>query len=136
MPNENQLVRTITEPTIVIDDIRASTDENTAEENIDNSISAAKTSKQLGGVMPVIQILTKIFTGQEVSSVRIESHDFLPTCHAELLIMDKSFYSRSFPKDGDVMSIFIRSKDDVLKPIRNDYIITNVNIVGRFKNVS
>jgi hypothetical protein len=131
MANENQLVRTITEPTIILDDIKAFTDEKTADERQDNTVTATKAVKQLGGITPTIQILTKIFAGEDIQSFRLNSEGQIPTCTATITINDKSFYSRSFPKDGDLMSIFIRNKDDTFKPIRNDYIITDINIIGR-----
>jgi hypothetical protein len=112
MANEKQLIRAITEPTIILDDIKANTDEQTADEDQDNKKSPYKTVKQMGAVAPAVQISTKIFTGEEVTSLRIKSGGPLPECVAEFLIMDKSFYSRSFPKDGDLMSVFIRNKDN------------------------
>jgi hypothetical protein len=131
MANEKQLVRTITEPTIILDDIKAFTDEKTADDRQDNPVSPMKTVKQLGGITPTIQILTKIFAGNDIQEMRIDSSGQLPTCTAVIIINDKSFYSRSFPKDGDLMSIFIRNKDNTFKPIRNDYIITDINIITR-----
>lgn len=126
MANEKQLIRTLTQPTIVLDDIKAFTDEKTADEDQDNPVSPYKTVKQMGAVTPAVQVSTKIFTGEEVTSLKIMTGRDLPECIASFLIMDKSFYSRSFPKDGDLMSVFIRNKDDLFKPIRNDYIITKV----------
>lgn len=131
MPNEKQLIRTITEPTIVLDDINVTTDEKTADDNVDNRLTPMKTVKQLGGVTPTVQILGKIFSGEEITSLIIHSSGQVPTCDVTLLVIDKSFYSRSFPKDGDLVSIFIRSRDDILKPIRNDYIITSVDVSNR-----
>lgn len=127
MPNENQLIRTITDPTIVLDDIIVKTDEKSTDEN-EKNISPLKTAKMLGGAAPIVQINNKIFTGEEIISVIIESEGSIPHCYVSLMIMDKSFYSRAFPKDGDLVSLFIRSKDDSLKPIRNDYVITSVSV--------
>ena len=131
MANEKQLIRALLEPTIILDDIKATTDEQTADEDQDNKKSPYKTVKQMGAVAPAVQISSKIFTGEEVTSLRIKSGGPLPECVAEFLIMDKSFYSRSFPKDGDLMSVFIRNKDDLFKPIRNDYIITRVMVISQ-----
>jgi len=131
MPNEKQLIRALTEPTIVLDEIRAFTDEpdtpESGEQEQDGPIPY-KSTKQLGGVTPLVQILSKLFSGEELSSLTINVGEGLPTCTATFLITDKSFYSRAFPKDGDIMSVFIRGKDDLFKPIRNDYIITSVSI--------
>lgn len=131
MANENQLIRALTEPTIILDDINVFTDESDSDDPMNESgdnITPARTSKQLGAVTPVVQVVSKVFTGREIVSLSIESGSGLPVCIVELTIIDKSFYSRSFPKDGDLMSIFISGKDDLFKPIRNDYIITSVSV--------
>jgi len=131
MANEKQLIRALTEPTIILDEIRSFTDETSADDDVQNPVTAVKTVKQIGGVAPAVQILSKVFTGEDITSLEIEMGRGLPTCSAKFLIMDKSVYSRSYPKDGDVMSVFIRAKDDVFKPIRNDYIITSVSISNK-----
>jgi hypothetical protein len=129
MANELQLIRVQTEPTIVLDDIQSiDTEEGTAEA-IGKPTSPVAMSKQYGAVIPLIQILNFAFDGETIVSFNINSTDNIPTATFTVLIRDKSFYSTSFPKDGDIFSIFIRSKDDLFKPIRNDYEITSINII-------
>lgn len=129
MANEKQLVRVLTEPTIVLDKLESQDGEAGTSDAAKSQ--AVKTSKQLGGLTPLIQILQRTFQGEDVASLQINANDQIPTITVDLLIRDKSFYSQSFPKDGDIMNVFIRSKDDVFKPIRNDYEITRVYVDSR-----
>jgi len=131
MANEKQLIRVLTEPTIVLDDINSTDAESGTSDSTGKPTSAVKYSKQQGGVYPLIQILSKTFESEQVVSLEIDSSGTTPFISVNLLIKDKSFYSSAFPKDGDLMSIFIRSKDDLFKPIRNDYDITNISINSR-----
>ena len=128
MANELQLVRVQTEPTIILDDIQSIDTETGTAEAIGKPESPVAMSKQYGAVVPLIQILNFAFIGETIVSMTISSTDSIPTATFTVLIRDKSFYSTSFPKDGDLFSIFIRSKDNLFKPIRNDYEITSVKI--------
>ena len=130
MPNEKQLIRTLTVPTIVLDDITAmDVEAGTAKQLGDPAPELApKYSKQYGAVIPLIQILGKVFEDDQVISMELSSVGPIPYCTATFAVNDKSFYSSFFPKDGDLMTVFIRSKDDVFKPIRNDFEISNISI--------
>lgn len=128
MANEKQLIRVLTEPTIVLDDITSMDVESGTAKQIGAPSSAIKYSKQYGAVIPLVQILGKVFEDDQVTFLEINSSGELPYCTATFAVNDKSFYSSFFPKDGDLMTVFIRSKDDVFKPIRNDYEISNISI--------
>lgn len=131
MPNEKQLIRTITDPTIVLDNMQAIDVEAGTSEYADKATSQVALSKQYGSVYPLVQINDYVFQPKQVSSLVIYSTGDIPSAVVTIYVNDKAFYSVAYPKDGDVMSIFIRSKDDSLKPIRNDYEITDVSVHSR-----
>ena len=131
MAVEKQLVRTITTPTIVLDDIQATDVEQGTADTLGNPTSPVAFSKQYGGAFPLVQVNTRIFPTDQVVSMRLDCIGEVPYCSVTFNVSDKSFYSTSFPKDGDLMSIFIRSKDDVFKPIRNDFEISSVSVSPR-----
>lgn len=131
MANEKQLVRALSEPTIILDDLQSMDVEDGTAEQIGSPSSAPKYSKQYGAVIPLIQVLGKVFSDSQIKSMIIDSSGPLPNCTATFIVNDKSFYSTFFPKDGDLMTVFIRSKDDIFKPIRNDYEISNIQINAR-----
>jgi hypothetical protein len=128
MANEKQVIRALTEPSIILDDIQSTDVEDGTSPDFGSPSSPTKYSKQYGGVFPLIQINEKVFESGQIIDLRIYSSGDLPFATATFLVKDKSFYSTSFPKDGDLMSVFIRSKDDGFTPIRNDYEISNISI--------
>ena len=128
MPNEVQLIRSISDPSIVLDDIQSMDVENGTASTIGSPSSNVKYSNQYGGLFPLVQINGKTFDSEQIVSMEIRCTGFRPIASVTFYVRDKSFYSLHYPKDGDLLSIFIRSKDDSLKVIHNDYEITNVNV--------
>src|SRR5690606_9714361 len=53
-------------------------------------------------------------------------NNFLPTITFTIRDNDLRFLSSRYPLDGETASIYIRSKADELKTIRNDFVITNI----------
>ena len=129
--NQLQVIKQIVKPTIVLDDIAVQDLEtgqaNTGADNQGKEYPT-KYTKAVAYDVPMFQINDIIYRDKDIDSMTIYSIDFLPTIRVRLLVRAKFTYSKSFPKDGDLLSVFIRSKDDSLKPIRNDYEITSVNV--------
>ena len=128
MAVEKHTIRSITDPTIILDDLvflDTESGSNTAE---GKPITGYKPSAQHGGAFPMIKINAYLFPSEQVISMRISSSGDRPYFNASILIKDKSFYSTSFPKDGDLASVFIRGLVDPFKPLHNDYEITSVHI--------
>ncbi|MBW2998200.1 hypothetical protein KY321_01555 [Candidatus Woesearchaeota archaeon] len=75
---------------------------------------------------PLIKINDYIVNGGEIDSLTIDCTDFLPRIILKCTFVHKTFITQNMPKDGDIISIAIRNKSDVLKLIRNDYVITSV----------
>ena len=89
-----------------------------------------QTKKSYGYEFPYIIINERRFLKEEIGSLEIDCTNFLPIVHFTLLISDTLFLAQKLPKDGDILSIYIRSYNDVYKPIRNDYLITHIESVG------
>lgn len=75
---------------------------------------------------PLIKINDYILNEVEINRLEIDSTDFIPTITLKVTFIHQTFLSREMPKDGDIISIAIRNKNDILRIIRNDYIITGV----------
>jgi len=91
-------------------------------------MSAGKYIAQFGSAYPLIKINGYgPFSKDEILEFTIYQTDFLPKCSFKLQLKEGIFLSTSFPKDSDVINVYIRSLDDKHKPIRNDYVITNVS---------
>jgi hypothetical protein len=128
MANEKQTIRVLTEPTIILDDLVANDTETGTNPNFGSPETAYKPSKQYGGAFPLLQVNSYPFTSEQIVEMRLSSSGERPYITVKVLVRDKSFYSTSFPKDGDLLSVFVRGKVDPFKPIRNDYEITYVNV--------
>jgi hypothetical protein len=130
MAKETQLIRTISEPSIPLDEMSVPDIDHvdSTQDNTSGNDSHLKYSKMSGSLYPLVKINDTIFGGNDIIGMEISSDGFLPTINLRIQMKSKFFYSTGFPKDGDVVSIFIRSNDDSIKPVRNDYDITSVNV--------
>lgn len=131
MASEKSIIRVLSEPTIELDDLESKDIEEGTDPNNASPSSPVKYSKQYGGAFPLVKINEYVFTTNQVMTLELLCVSELPSINITLNITDKSFYSTSYPKDGDVLTVFIRSKNDVFKPIRNDYEITSINSIPR-----
>jgi len=81
---------------------------------------------------PLVKINEYIFSRNELLSVRIDSTEFLPTITVSVAMSNQLFIAKEMPKDGDIISIAIRNGSDILKIVRNDYVITGVHSVVNY----
>jgi hypothetical protein len=114
------------EPTIKLDELRL---KDYSYGTVGGFPEQQQKSIEVRGVeYPHIQINEYIFGSNEILSMEIDTSDILPTIFLKVnLATSGEFLSTSFPKDGDLINLFIRGRDDLYKPIRNDYLITSVS---------
>lgn len=105
---------------IVLDELSISMDELSTNREFYNSINV------IGINYPLIKINDYIVPPNEIQYFEIESIDFLPKIKIILKPKSDIFLYKNSPKDGDIISIIVRPTNDILKPIRNDYVITGV----------
>lgn len=131
MAFEKTKIRVVSDATIVLSDM------DKDEESINLAFGGGfKSGKSFGYDYPYVIINERRFLKDEIESLEIDCTNFLPIIHLKLLITDTLFLAQKLPKDGDIISIFIRSYNDVYKPIRNDYLITHVESVGLDEEVA
>lgn len=121
MAFEKTKIRTVSKPTIVL--------ENMDTDKEATSLTFAQgytTNKIMGYEFPYVIINEYRFKKQEISSLEIDCSNFLPILYMKVLVVNNEFLSKRMPKDGDIASVYLRSYNDVYKPIRNDYLITHV----------
>ena len=80
----------------------------------------------LGGTQPLISINDYYFNSREIIKFEINTFFWEPRCTLTVELHGGIFLTRHFPKDGDIISVFIRSYKNDFKPIRNDYLIQKV----------
>lgn len=95
--------------------------------------SAGKVIGGLGSSQPFIKINGYTFSTREMKKFTLNVEGFYPKSTLILRTNSGNFLTTAFPKDGDVMSVFIRSLKDTFKPIRLDFLITKVT-AGKSKD--
>lgn len=94
-----------------------------------NEVTGHQEQFSAGTNYPLIAINNYVIKLEELSLFRIDCNGFLPKIFVKFdMTSTTAFTTQSMPKDGDLVSIFIRAKKDVFKPIRNDYVITEVDV--------
>ena len=116
-------ILTITDPTIAIDEMSI-TD---YEDGDKGRIIGDRDSKRLGSLYPFVQINGYKFDENEIVRMKLDVTGFYPTISVTVATSNGVFLSKSYPKDGDPLSLFIRSKKEEFKPIRLDFEITFIN---------
>ncbi len=123
---EKSIIRSLIDPTIELEELSvADVEEGT---NPNSGKRGTKVQKQMGNNFPFVKINTYILNQEELIKLKIDCTGFIPEITLQFVLSGPStFLSRDFPKDGDIVNVFIRGRNDLFKPIRNDYIITNVS---------
>jgi len=119
-PELNEQIRQLSESEIVLDEMSIKqTDgtDNTTKHKIEDALSIE---------YPFISINGYVFKREEILSLEIDSTKKLPEITYSCQFSDEQFFTKFMPKDGDILSVMIRSKSGLLKSIRNDYVITGV----------
>lgn len=116
-------ILTIKQPTIGMDELSTFDSGQIDPKSGDASVP----EHQMGGLYPLVEINKYKFTPNELRFLRIDCTEFVPRITVNVITVNGVFLSKYFPKDGDPMSVFIRSKMDEFKPIRADFDITHVN---------
>jgi hypothetical protein len=80
--------------------------------------------KYYGMLEPVIKVNNTVVSG--LTYFQLNLTEFKPTLIFRFNTIDERFIYTSFPKDGDIASIYIRAFGEMFKPIRMDFIITGV----------
>jgi hypothetical protein len=120
----------ILKPTIVLDEL-AIIDAESGTENSDGVMMKEKVSK-FTNVIPLVVINQYTVQGDRLEMFRIDCTGFYPTCKFTFYDRDGLFTARHFPKDGDIIQVFIRSagNETTFKPIRIDFTIDDIKHLG------
>ena len=123
-------ILTITEPSIKVDPFDIPDIESGQGNGNNNGKSANKDklSKEAGDTYPAIRVNEYDFYKHEILSFRLSIDNFLPSMTVTVTDTKGYFNLSQYPKDGDVVQLYIRSKDEeIYKPIRMDFDIINVD---------
>lgn len=128
----------LTKPTIEleklsIDDTESGLSNDNAEQNPDGDIKDGIASEfrrsKMYNLFPLVEINGIEFQWpDDIEAFELRNTGFKPTIHLSILDNANYMTSKTFPCDGDVIKLYIRSpwKEDVYKPIRIDFMITSL----------
>lgn len=90
------------------------------------------TTALVGQAYPFVIINGKEIPPTLLGRMEIDCMGFMPKLFMSIRIVNgkTDFFNRVFPRAGDIISIFLRSPNDNIKPIRNDYQIVTVDYMG------
>lgn len=82
--------------------------------------------------VPLVSINKFFIQQSNITNFYVDYSGFLPTMMIEFLDVENRFLSTAFPKEGSMMQLFIGGNGDEMyyKPIRQDFIITNIQRSG------
>lgn len=123
-------ILTVIEPTIVLDEL-AIPDVESGTENSNGETIKEKPSK-FANVIPVIKVNQYDVQGDKLEMFEIDCTGFYPTCRFTFNDSDGMFTARHFPKDGDLIQVYIRSagEETTFKPIRIDFTVEDIKPLG------
>lgn len=85
-----------------------------------------QTVGDFGEGCPIIKIKERVFYSEEIKYFELNNYGFLPTIKLKLSVYDKSLIKNDVVNDGEVVQVFFSSDDTFVKPMRCDFLITDV----------
>ncbi len=96
-------------------------------DQVDNP-NVTSTKKDKGGISyPVIRINDYVFSAKSVRNMVLSCTSFLPTITVRIQTIESNVINKNMPKDGDMLSLFMRTTTGALEFVRCDFIITSVS---------
>ena len=127
MASEQAVIRSYSKTTITMDEL-AVPNRSGNTTSPDNYLRDAD-DKEYGYTKPVI-FINGYFVQKFLMDFDLDFNSILPTISFKFYTGDPTFIGVSYPKDGDVISIYIRSNVSVYKPIRMDFTVLSVDSDG------
>jgi hypothetical protein len=79
------------------------------------------------GKYPLVFYKGLSIESDDISNLILENDDFLPKLKIEFKDRSNKIFTENYPKDNDIISIFIRAQNESTMPIRMDFKITVFN---------
>jgi hypothetical protein len=123
MINKKKSILQLDKPEIELDELALPDFQNSGNSNLTRN-TGDKQEISIGVHVPLITINS--YQIRYLYYLKVDMEKQIP----ELLMIfetdESNFLYSSYPKDGDLLCLFFRSQSELYKPIRHDYIITEV----------
>ena len=123
-------ILTVIEPAISLDEL-AVIDVESGTENSQGTSMKEKPTK-FTSMIPIIRVNGYDVQGDRLEMFELSCTGFYPTCRFSFFDVDGLFTARYYPKDGDIIQVYIRSQGDetTFKPIRIDFTVEDIKPLG------
>lgn len=86
----------------------------------------SKVSEVVGDLFPLIDINNFKFNHYDILYMELCEVDFIPSIKISVVDTTGAFTNKFYPKNRSLMKVYIKSSNDKVKPVRNDFIISNI----------
>ena len=124
MINEKKAILQYDNPEIILDELSL-VDVYKADDEQKTKASHDKQQMSIGALVPLININS--YNVKSIEYLKIDMNSEIPELLIVFKIFETQFLFTGYPKDGDLLSLYIKSHSDSYKPIRHDYTIVEVN---------
>ena len=123
-------ILTVIEPTIELDELEV-IDVESGTENSQGTSMKEKPTK-FTSMIPIIRVNGYDVQGDRLEMFELSCTGFYPTCRFSFYDRDGMFTARYYPKDGDIIQVYIRSQgnETTFKPIRIDFTVEDIKPLG------
>ena len=123
-------ILTIIDPLIELDELEIIDVESGTENSEGNTIK--ERPSKFSTIIPLVRINSYEVQGDRLETFQLKSVGFYPTCKFSFYDRDGMFTARFFPKDGDIIQLYIRSQgnETTFKPIRIDFTVEKITPLG------
>jgi len=124
MASESIIIRNYAKTGIVVDELAIAN----RTENVDSPDTFLRDTddKEAGYFKPVV-FINGYFVDKFLMDFSLDLNEILPVVSFKFYTGIATFLAVSYPKDGDIVSIYIRSNVNVYKPVRMDFNILSVD---------
>lgn len=116
--------------TITVDGINLKDYSSHGEESSQYSMDVNDMKNATGISYPLIKMKRHIFNHREIIKFEVDYSDFTPKVRGIFMILKDSNLTANMPLEGDLLNVEIRSRNPILKSIRQDFVITSVIVMG------
>lgn len=105
---------------------------NAPEQKLGTGGPQGYTTAMVGQAYPYVLLNSEEIPQPMLGRVELDCMGFMPKLFMTINLSGgkSNFFKQIFPRAGDIISIFLRSPNDNIKPIRNDYQIVTVDYFG------
>lgn len=119
----NNVIRSYFRPTIELEELS----EPDGTHGTDGDEPAGKmVQDDVGKTYPLLKANGTYFQPSDILSFELDTTGFIPTFSAKVQAGTQTFASLDAPVDGDIAQVFLKASSEVIKPIRIDFLITNI----------